>query len=368
MTQPSLVVDSPIVNHSVPEEFLSVALKRREPCIDILRGLAVFCMIAANLAGSILQEPHPLPFRFYGSFAAPIFILLSGVMVGFNQAKAQHDLKYYLGRAGLILSIASAIDILFWQECPLMSFDVLYLIGVSLPLAYCVSKLPASLRWGITALVFILTHLLQQHWGYRLNNIDTPLQQYPLLSYFQHSESTLKRFFIDGWFPLFPWAGFSLLGMNLGSLLKIQREAFFRALKRYSLPILLLGIAVWMNFPGPLYTRAGYSELFYPPTLGYCLTAIGVALMTLLWVQKSQYSNLWKPWQYLGQCSLSIYILHYALIRFVFETAWHHVPFPTFMVLYAVFVLSLMGIAYGIHQWKSHHPPKHFFLKFLLGG
>jgi uncharacterized membrane protein len=368
MTQPSLIVDNPRVDHSISEEFLSVAPKRREPCIDIVRGLAVFCMIAANLAGSILQEPHPFLFRFYGTFAASTFILLSGVMVGFNQNKAQHDLKYYLTRAALILSVASAIDIFIWQQCPFMSFDVLYLIGAALPLAYLASKLPGPARWTVTSFFFLLVPLFQYYFGYQLNDIDHPLHQYPMLSLFRHSTSIAKRFFIDGWFPLFPWAGFSLLGMNLGSLWKKHGEAFFSALKRYSLPILLIGIAVWMNSPGPLYTRAGYSELFYPPTLGYCLTAIGVALTVMSLVQKSQYSNLWKPWQYLGQCSLLIYILHYAIIRFVFEAAWPHVPFPTFIVLYALFAISLIGVAYGIHQWKTHYPPQQFLLKFLLGG
>ena len=368
MQQSTLTVDAAALDDSTSQALPKISPKHREPCIDILRGLAVFCMVAANLAGSILQEPHPFLFRFYGTFAAPVFILLSGMMVGFNQHRVHHNLRYYLGRTGLILSIASAIDIFIWQQCPFTSFDVLYLIGISLSLSYGVSKLPNSTRWAVTCLFFLVAPLFQHYFGYQLSNIDYPLAQYPIPSLFQNSVSITKRFFIDGWFPLFPWAGFSLLGMNLGSLWKKQGEAFFSALKRYSLPVLLFGIAVWMNFPGALYTRAGYSELFYPPTLGYCLTAIGVALMAFSLVQRSQYSQLWKPWQYLGQCSLSIYILHYALIHFVFETVWPHVPFPTFMILYALFALSLMSVAYGIHQWKSYHPPQGFFIKFLLGG
>src|SRR5262245_51031015 len=56
----------------------------RDPSIDVLRGLAVFMMVAANLAASALEGPHPLWFRLYGSFAAPLFVLLSGMMVAYT--------------------------------------------------------------------------------------------------------------------------------------------------------------------------------------------------------------------------------------------------------------------------------------------
>src|SRR6478609_6558061 len=126
MAQSSVLVDNDSLNQSSLEEVLQLSPKRREPCIDIVRGLAVFCMIAANMAGSILHEAPPFWFRLYGTFAAPVFIMLSGVMIGFNQHKPQHDLKYYLIRGGLILGVASSLDFLLWRQCPFMSFDVLY--------------------------------------------------------------------------------------------------------------------------------------------------------------------------------------------------------------------------------------------------
>lgn len=46
----------------------------RDKTIDILRGLAIFTMIAANISPYVLIEPHPFWFRLYGSFAAPLFI------------------------------------------------------------------------------------------------------------------------------------------------------------------------------------------------------------------------------------------------------------------------------------------------------
>lgn len=47
---------------------------KRDIVIDIIRGLAIFTMIAANMAGKLFAEPHPFGFRLYGSFAAPVFV------------------------------------------------------------------------------------------------------------------------------------------------------------------------------------------------------------------------------------------------------------------------------------------------------
>ena len=78
---------------------------RRDIAIDILRGLAIFTMVAANMAGSMLIEPHPLAFRFYGSFAAPMFILITGMMTVSTSRGKKHGPGYYLIRGGMILVI-----------------------------------------------------------------------------------------------------------------------------------------------------------------------------------------------------------------------------------------------------------------------
>jgi uncharacterized membrane protein len=53
----------------------------RNIAIDAIRGLAIFTMVGANMAASVAAHPHPCGLRLYGSFAAPLFILLSGMMV-----------------------------------------------------------------------------------------------------------------------------------------------------------------------------------------------------------------------------------------------------------------------------------------------
>src|SRR5215471_9562416 len=78
----------------------------RDVTIDVLRGLAIFLMVAANLAASSLEEPHPLWFRLYGSFAAPLFVLVSGMMVAYSTLRKGYGLRHFLARGAVVILIA----------------------------------------------------------------------------------------------------------------------------------------------------------------------------------------------------------------------------------------------------------------------
>jgi uncharacterized membrane protein len=142
------------------------SMVNRDRTIDILRGLAIFTMVAANMAGPVLVEPHPFLFRFYGSFAAPLFILISGMMVALTTQTKGHDLKYFLVRGMLIIAVGAFIDMLIWKIYPFTTVDVLYLIGISLPLAYLFQRLNTRYQCLIVISIFILTPFLQNIFGY----------------------------------------------------------------------------------------------------------------------------------------------------------------------------------------------------------
>ncbi len=75
----------------------------RDVSIDITRGLAIFMMIMANALPYLLTTPVPFPVRLYGSFAAPIFVTLAGMMVALT--KKRHNFGYFLDRGAVIVLI-----------------------------------------------------------------------------------------------------------------------------------------------------------------------------------------------------------------------------------------------------------------------
>jgi uncharacterized membrane protein len=197
----------------------------RSQTVDILRGIAIFTMIAANQAGNMLAEPHPIALRLYGSFAAPLFIMLSGMMVA---RSSRRNLQYYLLRGGLVLLTGILVDVLIFHWYPMHTCDVLYLIGISMPIAYLVGRMEALPRWGLLLAIFLLTPLVQQLLGYQQTTPDLLIGEHPLSEVLSHPENSIRHFIAAGWFPLFPWIAFSLFGVNL-HFLSIRLGSNFRA-------------------------------------------------------------------------------------------------------------------------------------------
>ena len=124
------------------------SLRNRESSIDILRGIAIFTMVAANLSADCLEQPPPMAFRFYGTFAAPLFMLLAGYMIAFNSERKSYNLNSYVKRGLIIISVGALMDIL-WGYYPFVSVDVLYLIGLSFPFTYLFSRLKTTQQIAI---------------------------------------------------------------------------------------------------------------------------------------------------------------------------------------------------------------------------
>src|SRR5688572_19522203 len=110
---------------------MSDAAPARLRAIDALRGAAIVSMFAANLAGPCLEATHPLWLRIYGSFAAPAFVFLAGLMTTIGRRPA--PLLRLLWRAVVLLALGAAIDVLCWGAAPFATFDVLYLLALALP-------------------------------------------------------------------------------------------------------------------------------------------------------------------------------------------------------------------------------------------
>ena len=131
--------------------------------VDILRGFAIMLMIPANLAIS-LEGPHAILFRILVSYAAPIFISVCAGMVLLTADS--HNLKYYMTRGLYIWFIGALLDTLVFKILPFHAFDVLYIIGLSLPIAYLVKDFKYTRLLAMVLLFFILSAFLQKFFGY----------------------------------------------------------------------------------------------------------------------------------------------------------------------------------------------------------
>lgn len=314
----------------------------RDVSIDITRGLAIFMMIAANTLPYLLMTPVPFAVRLYGSFAAPIFIALAGMMVALT--KNRHNFGYFLDRGAVIVLIAVLIDVFLWSGYPFVGMDVLYLIGISLPLTYLFLNLDERLRWAAIAAIFLLTPVLQSVIGYReIHYLDYSLN------------GIAHSLLIDGYFPVFPWLGFSFLGAGLGLFRWVDGKIM--KYNNYStvaviVALLIVGSTLWAIYPGNMYIREGYAELFYPPTLGFIITAVGVILLTIAVFDAIPWNRLLEPFRSMGVYSLHIYVAHLAVIALVIKPLHLEVPLAEFILAYLLFSAVMYMLSVVLRKLK----------------
>ena len=329
--------------------------------MDILRGFAIFTMVAANAAPYALHQPHPLWFRCWGTFAAPLFIAIAGYFVVKSAAQHARSFGYFLARGGATLLTGMLIDVSVWRIWPLMTVDVLYLIGVSLPLVYLGSRLPRWLQGSAVLAIFLSAPLLRSHFGYASAIYAVPVSGG--ISWRDFPAGVIARqWLLDGWFPLLPWLGFACVG----AWLEPVRDS------KWILPVafglLIVGIPLFLRFHGPLYVREDYSELFYPPTTAYVILAFAVMGLCLKLVDRLAAARALRPLACMGQCSLAMYVLHLVLIEFAVVPYLPKQGMIGFSVVYLALILLLVAAAYGIRQVKQVWPRRRWLLQFVLGA
>lgn len=350
---------------------MSMSSKNRDRTLDILRGFAVLVMVPGNTAAWILfGEPYPdwfLVYGIFGSFVPALFILLSGMMVVYTVRIKGCGIGHFLKRAGaLVFAEAVILSLLVWNVVPLIAAEILTLIAVGLPICFYFMRLPALLRWVVVIFIFILTPFLQSFLGYTpypteihifTGELSEDIYVYPTLAKGQKlvQSGPLQHWIVDGWFPIFPWLAFSLLGVNIA--LRRLGSGTFKSFGRPKVAIfgvltLLVGVVLWKFDSTHLYMRSGYSEKIYPATIGYIVSTLGyIALM--FWIADVGKSwRVMRPLQVFGESALSMYLLHYLVIGLVLRHLFEDVETALFLPTLFVFLGFLFIAAYGLRSLR----------------
>lgn len=360
-----------VASSAVRMQFLNMPAARHH-AIDIVRGLSICIMVPANMSALVYAEPHAWWFRVVTSLAAPMFIFLAGLMVGIGSQAKKYSWDYFALRGGLVIVVAALIDSLIWGLLPFHTFDVLYLIGLSLPLGYAFTKLGRTWQWLTIGGILLLTPVMQAVVGYQpqLPGISLSNGVGHALAQIAKDPAVIGRhFFLDGWFPVLPWLAVPMAGAMAAQHWRYPEAAESQTkMGRWGAALSLLGLFAWWLYPGAQYVRGGYSELFYPPTPGFIVFGIGVA-MVALWAATWR-SEAWPllPLRWLGKTSLFIYILHYAINHYWLNRAYRDSSLETFAAINLVVLAGLILVAWLLGQlarlWKS----RPFLVRFLLGG
>lgn len=343
----------------------------RDLTIDIVRGIAIFIMVGANMT-PLLPEPHALSLRFYASCAAPIFVILAGAMVALAALmKPQlNQLSYFIKRGVFLLIMGALCDVVCWGIVPFISLDVLYLLGLGLPIFYVASKYDKIYVLLVAALIVGAAPLLQAIFGYAASSIVISLgdfQAYSAISF----TGVIRDWLFEGVFPVFPWMGYGLFGValakyrweNIGETKSFAtREVFFVAMAA-----IILGLAGMALFPGELLHRLGFSELFYPAKPGFVIFSMGVVIGLIGLVDMTKTLGFWTVFLPLGEASLFMFLVHMFIIeRFILPIG--HVPVQNYLGFYAGLVAALFACGLWLRVVKRSYRDMPLALKWVLGG
>jgi hypothetical protein len=259
--------------------------------------------------------------------------------------------------------MGALIDVFINQLVPFEGFDVLYLIGLGIPIT------ALTLRLSNRAILFFITTIvlagvmLRMHFGYGdvvMTDIDfTNGVYWPV-------RAQWECWLYCGWFPILPWLAFMLSGGLIGKIYKRDKDgaALFgnvRFLLGASL-VLLLGVVMQIQDPAPMIGRHGYAEIFYPTTVGMFCTLLGVSVIALFVAHFIQhFAFVQRVIRPLGVGVLGIYILHLFMISVVIkgffgEISSMYVYVGTYLV-HMSFLVAFMWCMQKVKE-RYHNLPK----------
>lgn len=343
--------------------------------VDSTRGMAILLMILANMFHLLLVPPG-LEWRWVGSLAAPLFVMLSGMMVWHTRRVRGRSFRYICKRALQVLAVGVAVDALIWNIVPFMTMDVLYLIPLGMLLAATVVRVP-PFALLMLAVALVAAGELGRLWlGYR----DYPAEillldalQNGFSSYNISAGDLARHWLLEGWFPALPWLAYSVLGVALAHMLlppvisrQIAQKGWNLPLLRWlmtaAVAVLLLGLLMEAEFPSEQLIRMGYMEVFYPPTWTFVMISAAIAVMLVIF--RSQMAALYhaasqeKDRRFprlitvclrashgvlcgLGKHPLVSYVLHLAVLAYVLEPCCAELSLPGFVGLYLALVAGI---------------------------
>jgi len=346
--------------------------------IDLARALAVVLMVAGHTSSALLAPAYRTgewvhAWEFQRGLTSALFLLLSGF--AFSVATSRHWVSHIrpslalvkrLRRFGLFILLGYALhfpvprfamlaDATDQQWRSLLSVDVLQLIGmtfVAVQLLVLIVQSRRAFMVAAFALAAILIGAAPAMW--RTDWTGT----FPLAVAAYLSPSTGSQF------PLFPWAGFVLIGAGAGQIYARWGAAHLGAFATWGMlvPGVVLTLVAY-NMDGTPPPPSGPDDFSWVP--GQILIRTGVCLVILGLVAHASHRMDQLPHVFgaVAQESLAVYFVHLCI---VYGSVWNAglsqfygealSPGPTALAVVAV-VLPMIALAW---QWNGvkHHRPR----------
>ncbi|MEM1168939.1 MAG: heparan-alpha-glucosaminide N-acetyltransferase domain-containing protein [Cyanobacteria bacterium P01_H01_bin.35] len=307
--------------------------------IDILRGLVMVLMTLDHVRVffsnanfnplDLTQTNIPLFLtRWITHLCAPTFIFLAGIgaYLSLKRGKTKQELCRFLLLRGLWLVFLDLTVVRFsWRFDLNLTFSaagVLWAIACSMIFLAAIIYLPTRTIAAIGILLIVGHNLFDNVQAEQLGNIGwvwTILHERKMIE-------PIPGFRLFILYPLIPWIGVIALGYAFGTLFEIEKYRRLQLLKKIGLGMIVAFIIIRATNiygdPNPWSIQSSVPDTLlsfincdkYPPSFLYLLITLGLAILLLYFLEKSNI-RYFKPLIRLGQQPLFFYIIHVYLIH-----------------------------------------------------
>lgn len=358
----------------------------RYASIDLLRAVAIVLMVIVHFTEN-LSGVGWAP----AGFGAPLFAFLAGVSFRIwlksqeQKGTPDGDITRTAVRRGLFLfALGFAFNVSVWLPEDTFNWDVLTALGTALVFLGVFRRLPPVVLAMVAGTLVVLSPFLREQSDYVSYWGD---------DYFQcdwtASDVTIG-YLATGYFPLFPWAAFPIVGYLAGLVLfpDDRAEGSVKPLAVAGAVFTLLAVMFEVGhrlLPAPVSTKLLTGWTMFPASPEYVCGTLGGSLLAFaglfVWVDRrnglAKLPRVTSVAGTMSRHSLSMYLLHHALHLWPLwvygavagdePTAFWRQAMPAWaaVALVPVCLVVCYGLFRAAERWKW--PTVEGFMRWLCG-
>lgn len=301
-------------------------INTRIPGYDLARAIAIFGMMIINFRDNMEGVSASewflwLSERIEGR-AAAAFVILAGVGLSLLSRRARlsnapedwSSVRNILLKRGIFLfGLGLCYGHIWWPA------DILHFYGIYLTIGAFLLTASDRRLWTLAAgftgifVIFMFVCRYEEGWDFEnLNDADLSALA-----------GIIRHFFFNGYYPIFPWVAFLLIGIWLGRLniseralrMKILLGGIVSAFLAEGVSFLLTDFSLTLSYKAD--TTLIYfliSTIPDPPMplfmISACGTGLALIIISIIIAEKFAESEWMRPFLATGRLSLTIYLFH----------------------------------------------------------
>lgn len=306
--------------------------------IDVARSIALVGMVYINLnviLGTNFEEVYVLSNLemvnnvLQGRFAS-LFLVIAGLGLGLFKQKYDENYDIIIIKRAIFFFFIGCINLLYWGPDIIHMYSVYFMMGIVF------IRLKKEILIVIMAMNSLIQYILLQNLNYELGFT---------INYDYFTFTILKNLLFDGYYPVFPWSSFLILGILISKLdLKNMKILW----TMYAIGLSILSISFEISTSPENSFNDIFSMYPYPPNFFFIFSNLGSSMvilsLCLILSKKIKFVSLAN----IGRLSFTLYQFHLIYGFIIISIYDFNRPYPEvamgLTILFWIIILIMINI------------------------